>query len=110
MFKQMLSVEDMALEIILNLPGKIVSTKGCKKSGENGIKFTFKGGDIGIDNLSSLFGFKDGISATFEIPEGCKIQFKDKKSAKQTGKDGEEEKGDEKKKKGGLKIGGGKQG
>ena len=110
MFKQMLSVDDMALEIIINLPGKIVATKGCKKSGENGLKFTFKGGDIGIESLSSLFGFKDGISATFEIPEGCKIQFKDKKGEAKAEADDAKKDEEKKEKKGGLKIGGGKKG
>ncbi|MAB90183.1 MAG: hypothetical protein CMJ90_12090 [Planctomycetes bacterium] len=110
MFKQMLSVDDMALEIIINLPGKIVATKGCKKSGENGLKFTFKGGDIGIEDLSSLFGFKDGISATFEIPEGCKIQFKDKKGEAKAEADDAKKDEEKKEKKGGLKIGGGKKG
>lgn len=110
MFKQMLSVDEMKLEIIINLPGKVLTTKGCKKSGENGLKFTFTGGDINIDNLTTLFGFKDGISATFAIPEDCKIQFKDKKA--KSGEEGKTEKKDEEKKekKGGLKIGGGKKG
>lgn len=110
MVKQMLAMDDMALELVLNLPGKVVTTKGCKKSGENGLKFVFKAGDINIDNLSTLFGFKDGISATFEIPEGCKIVFKDK-TADGEKADGDAKKDEEKKeKKGGLKIGGGKKG
>jgi len=107
MMKTMLSVDDMKAEMILNLPGKILSTTGCKKSGDNGVKFTFAGGDINLDGMKNLFGFKNGVSATFEIPEGCKIQFKDataKKGEQKTGAG--EQKAEEKK--GGLKIGGGK--
>lgn len=103
MMKTMLSVDEMKMEMILNLPGKILETTGCKKSGDNGIKFAFAGNSINLDGVKNLFGFKNGISATFEIPEGCKLQFKDAAA-----KEGGEKKEDKDEKKGGLKIGGGK--
>lgn len=111
MIKQMIpGFDDMKLEIVVNLPGKVLTAKGCKKSGENGMKFIFKGGDINIENLSTLFGFKDGVSATFEIPEGCKIQFTDRKVDGEKAGDDAKKDEEKKEKKGGLKIGGGKKG
>ena len=104
MMKTMLSLDEMKMEMIVNLPGKILSTKGCKKSGDNGIKFRLSGDSLSLDGMKNLFGLKDGISATFEIPEGCKIQFKDAESTE----GGEAEKEKKTEKKGGLKIGGGK--
>lgn len=110
----MFHLNEMNLAMSLKLPGKVLSTTGCKKSGENGIAFSMKGSEITVDRLQSMFGFMNGVSCTFEIPEGCKIKFEDKKSSgsKAKSSDQAEEKKTEKKgeKKGALKIGGGKNG
>lgn len=107
--KLMLSLDQLKLEVALTLPGKVVKTKGCKKVGENGLKFALKGGDLNIDGVRSLFGLKDGVSATFQIPQGCKIVFKDEPTEKKgKGKDHNESEDQKTEKKGGLKIGEGK--
>ncbi len=105
-FKSMLSVDEMKFEFVINLPGKVQETKGCKKSGENGMKVSFSGGDISADNLVDMMGFKDGISCTFEIPEDCKIVFQDRKAKGKSNSNSEATPDKAKEKKGGLKIGG----
>jgi hypothetical protein len=97
----------MKMEMVFTLPGKILDVKGAKKEGDNGIKFAFSGSEINLDGLKTMFGFKNGISATFEIPEDCKIKFEDKKAAGDKAQDAKEEE-EPKEKKGGLKIGGDK--
>ena len=102
MVKGMFSVSDMKMTAKLTLPGPILSTKGCKKSGESTLVFNMSGDDINLEGLKTMFGMKDGVSATFTIPEDCKIKFLEKKEAKkQEATDAAEKK---EKKKGGLKI------
>lgn len=105
-FKEMFMGNELDLTMEFVLPGELVSVTGAKKTGAKSFKFTMKGKDLTIDNAKGLFGIKKGISATFKIPEGCKIVFADPNAKKdEKGKDKEKEKNKDKKK-GGLKIGG----
>jgi hypothetical protein len=104
--KTMFFADQMKMEMVFTLPGKILDVKGAKKEGDNGIKFAFSGSEINLDGLKTMFGFKNGISATFEIPEDCKIKFQDKKAP--DAEKAQEPKEEPKEKKGGLKIGGDK--
>ncbi len=102
--KTRFSVDEMTVDISMELPGKVLSTKGCKQVGEKGVSLQIKGTDIGLSSMKDMMGLKGGVSATFEIPEGCKIKFAkptvaEKKEAKEEGE------GEKKPKKGGLKIG-----
>lgn len=98
----MFGLQEMSMEMIVTLPGKVIETKGCKKAGENKVSFAMKGTDMNVDGMKTMFGLKDGVSATFEIPEGCKIRFEDpavKPEPKPAKDEAAEEKG-----KGGLRI------
>jgi hypothetical protein len=99
--------DQMKMEMVFTLPGKILDLKGAKKEGDNGLKFAFSGSDINLDGMSTLFGMKNGVSATFQIPEDCKIKFEDKKAPGDKVQDDAKEE-EPKEKKGGLKIGGDK--
>ena len=103
MMKSMFSVDQMTQSMKVTVPGPIVETVGCKKDGENAIVFKMSGADMTVDNLQNAFGLKEGVSATFRIPEGCKIQFQDppKKDEQKPPAEGEEKDT----KKGGVKIG-----
>ena len=101
MMSQMMDLPSMLMQIKVTLPGEIVKTSGCKKTGEKEVTMSFKGTDISIDGMKDFFGLKNGVTATFKIPEDCKIKFQDaKKPAKKT-EEKTEESGD---RKGGLKI------
>jgi hypothetical protein len=101
------SADEMAMEMAVTLPGKITGAKGGKIVDGNTLVVATKGTDITLESMSSLLGLKNGVSATFEIPEGCKIVFADPPAAdtkkEEPAKEGEED--GKKPKKGGLKIG-----
>ena len=103
--KEKFSLNDMDLTVRVTLPGKIVSTKGCNKAPqeEKTVVFSFKGTQISFSGMKDFFGMKDGVSAEFEIPQGCKIKFEEKKAPKKAEKKTDKKK-DDKKKKGGLGI------
>ena len=100
------------MSITVVLPGKILSTKGCKKNPQNEkeISFRFSGESISLTGVKDLFGMKDGVSATFQIPKDCKLRFETRKPKKKAAEKKEDEAEKGKKKKGGLGIGDGDKG
>jgi|GEM_PF-3717465 len=106
MMKQQFALDQMAMSMIIGVPGEITTMKGCTKS-EDGksVVFSIKGGDINLQSLKTMMGMKDGVSVDFKIPADCKIEFKDrpKKEAKAEPKKEEPKK----EKKGDLKTGDG---
>lgn len=106
MMKAMFSINEMKMQMSFTVPGEVVETKGCK-SKDRTLSFTFGGSDINVAGMKTLFGMKNGVSATFKIPEGCAIKFKDMPSANSepaVTDEAEENDKKEKEKKGGLKI------
>lgn len=104
--KQRFSLNEMSINMELTLPGKVSSTKGCKVDPKNDkkITFEFKGSNISFTGMKDMFGLKEGVSARFAIPEGCKLIFEDQPKKKVEAKKKKAEDKTEKKK-GGLKIG-----
>lgn len=78
MIRGMISLDEMRVEMKTKLPGKILSTKGCKQEGEDTMVFSMKGADIGLDGVKNLFGLKDGVYCTFQFnPQEMKIVLED---------------------------------
>lgn len=108
MVKSMFSLDEMVMEFTLKVPGNIVSQKGCKKVDDQTLAFNLRGAEFTFDSIKTMMGLKDGVSATFQIPADCKLNFEDApKKGQKAGTtptpagDEDEKKG----KKGGLKIG-----
>lgn len=105
MMKGMFALDQMAMSIVVGVPGEIVSMKGCTKTEDGkGVVYGMKGGDINLSSIKTMMGLKEGVSVDFKIAEGCKLVFKDrpKKDAEAATPKKEEKKAE---KKGGLKIG-----
>lgn len=74
MVRTTVSLDEMRMEMKVKVPGKILTVKGCKQDGDDGIAFTMKGADIGLDGVKNLFGLKEGVYATFQFdPKDFKI-------------------------------------
>jgi hypothetical protein len=107
MVRAQIFLDEMKMEMKIKLPGKIVSTKGCKQEGDDTMIFTMKGSDLGLDGLKGMFGMKDGVFAQFQFdPKEMKITLADEPKATDSKPAAKEEakpakKDDEEKKKGG---------
>lgn len=107
-----ISLDEMRVEMKVKVPGKILAVKGCKQDGENGLVFSMKGSDIGLDGVKTMFGLKEGVYATFEFdPKDFKITLEeepkgaDSKPAAPAGEAKKPEKKDEEEKKKGGEDG-----
>ena len=105
--KERFGINELSTKLTVVLPGKVRKTTGCTKNPQNEKEVTFNlsGASFSMSGVKDMFGMKDGVRATFEIPKDCKLKFEVKKAvAKATSRPTDKAKPADTKKKGGLGI------